>query len=125
MNTVALKSSPNIIMTQDPSCTVLGACLPLLSGGTGRNSMGAKKAPSELVRTRGASLCHPSTRDAVKAISEIQTVNWVPTTPFAGVVMETVTLQVELSWCEPTSGRNRPAPERCADVPGLAHLVKP
>lgn len=125
VNTVALKSSPHIIMTQNPSCTVLGACLPLLSGGTGRNSMGAKKAPSEFVRTRGASLCHPSTRDAVKAIPEIQTVKWVPTTSFANVAMETLTLPVELSWCKPTSDETGQPRNVVPTFRGWPTLVKP
>lgn len=123
LSTAALNST-SLAMPQNPSLTALGARLPLPFGSTGRNSRGAKKAPLELVRTRGALLCYPSTRDAVKAIPAIQTVNWVPEASLFSVVMETVKSMVGLSWCEPTKDEAGQPGTLCRRS-GLAHLVTP
>jgi hypothetical protein len=110
------------IMAPDRSDSVLGARLPRLSGSTGRNVMGAKKAPSELARTGGASLCHPSTRGVVKAIPQIHAVRWFPAASYSDADMETVSLRADLSWWKSANNEDRSAPERCADVQGLTHL---
>lgn len=122
MKTTALSHSTPDLMPSS-SCLVLGDRLPRLSGGTGRNGRGAKKAPSELVRTGGASLCHPSPWDVVKAIPSIHAVRWFPFASNTDASTETVSSsREELSWWKSTRDEERSAPERCGDVQGLTHL---
>lgn len=112
------------LAAQNRSNTALGARLPRLSGGLGRNIVGAKKAPSELARTGGASLCHLSKRDVVKAIPQNQSVRWFPAASLSGDAMGTGSLRADLSWWKSASDEDRSAPERCGDVQGLTHLGK-
>ena len=80
-------------IAQNYSLKALGARLPRLSGGMGRNIMGAKKAPSELARTGGASLCHLSKRDVVKAVPLMKSVKRFSVALFSDVaLMRTVSL---------------------------------
>lgn len=93
VKTAAPTHSTLDIMPLTVSRWVLGARLPRLSGGMGRNGRGAKNAPSELVRAGGASLCHPSPRGVVKATPSIQAVRWFPVASHSDVDMETVSLR--------------------------------
>lgn len=123
VNAAALHFSTSHIMAQNHSRTVLGAPYAAPVMRRGQEQHGSQKGPVRLARTGGASLCRPSTRDAVKAIPEIQTVHWVPTAPLTGAG-ETVSLLGSAFVVEAYQRQNRLAPERCADVPGLAHLGK-
>jgi hypothetical protein len=122
VNTAALNHSSLDLVTQDHSCTVLGARLLRSLGSVGRNVAGSQKASSELVRTDGASLCHLSKRDVVKAIPQIQPVRWFPAASLSGAYMETGSLLADLSWWKSANNEDRSAPERCADVQGLTRL---
>lgn len=123
VNNTMSSHSTRDLMAQYTSHAVLGARLLPLSGSMGRNIMGAKQAPSELVRTGGALLCRPSPRGVVKAIPEIRIVEWVPAASFADVHMETGSLGADFRGGSMPNDEDRSAPECCGDIQGLTHLV--
>jgi hypothetical protein len=107
VNTFALNSALDI-MTQNHSRTVLGALLPRLYRRNGQEHHGSQKGPAR-ARKNSRGFAVPSVHTGCCESHPKDSDNWVPAAYRSIAAMETVTLEVWLSWWKPTKDENGPA----------------